>query len=277
MPRKAVFKHTKELLWEVLEVLTYFHCPLLNKKRPTGQKILLNDGTKQSLGNVSLNYKVLKNEELIKIAKDMEKYLVLNLIGFNQYGGGKKVFAMFSREKVYDLNGLKVTNNVILGNGHGGIMTLEAGSTNFTDTGISFRTTTSSLKIRHDGKMEDKIDSLNIQMLRINDQREKDFKILERAFNTEASDEDIRLAISDILDLDKRNLTPQLETEIADLQNAIERQVKERGQNVWGLYLGIIDYNTKSAERHSHDFPIFGKSGKVDKMAFNMVKRLVSK
>lgn len=276
MARKTDITITKDLLnWKVIEQPSFYCDPLTGDEASTGMKALIHSGTNQLIDNCSLKYPVFTNENLVEMAKSFEKQLNITFDRVIVQGGGKKVFILFKQNKDFSIGSLKVSNELLIANGHGGTMRVIVGSVSrYKD--FVFLTNTLNTKARHDGNMHDNVASVMLKLNDIEVQLKQHYGILEKAMNINVTDEDVTEFKNFLFNLDKKEVTSQLETKLNDFDESVAEELQNHGKNLWGLYMGAVNFNcTKVPNFGPDDAPLFGSRNKLDRDAFKFVKEMV--
>lgn len=232
------------------------------------------------LGTVGPQYQPYQNyemaETLIKSAGELD--LKVTRGGF--FGNGKRIYMQVPLEP-HRIGVDKIKRYITCLNSHNGTSSIAFGSTN---TVISCSNTFHTAyrdkemsKFRHSAKAAERIEKAISDMRVAMGLDEELMKKFDRMADVKLKDEMFAGILNKVFDIDLDKKESDYSTRklniITDVKNSIEREVKEKGATLWGLFNGITYYTNHVASRKTskEDYVMTGGGYNTNRLGFQEI------
>ncbi len=246
---------------------------------------IVREDTNKILSVRGKDYQIYQNEEMLEILQKISGSSGLEIKKGGYFGHGEKVYIQLKSADLI-LGKDKVEGFITGVNSFDGTTSLAFGNTNVTISCLNtffgaFRSLQS--KVRHTKNMGLKIDEIlnGIDKMLIDEkvQFEKIVKLSEtRIPQGDLSDDFIStllgLPLSKIKDPD---LSGKTKGNVDRIREAIDHQIKDKGDNLWGLFSGITKYTTHDlkTKKDSSELKMFGVYGNRERQIFKELEAYV--
>lgn len=248
---------------------------------------LIREDTNDVLGVHSNGYTPYQNYQLVELLQRVSSLTGLEIHKGGEFGKGKKVYIQLKS------NDLKLGNDKVEGfvtgiNSFDGSTSLAFGNSNLT---ISCQNTFFSAyknleKVRHTKNMNHKIDTICRGIDTLVEEEKIMFntikKMSETTFDEKTKDRvikslfDINPEISLVGYRDTDELSTNTKNKLSRMYIDMNGELKEKGDNLWGLFSGVTKYTTHSLSRFDNtENKMFGTYGKRERKIFNDLSVLV--
>ena len=248
---------------------------------------LIREDTNDVLGVHSNGYTPYQNHQLVELLQRVSSLTGLEIHKGGEFGKGKKVYIQLKS------NDLKLGNDKVEGfvtgiNSFDGSTSLAFGNSNLT---ISCQNTFFSAyknleKVRHTKNMNHKIDTICRGIDTLVEEEKIMFntikKMSETTFDEKTKDRvikslfDINPEISLVGYRDTDELSTNTKNKLSRMYIDMDGELKEKGDNLWGLFSGVTKYTTHSLSRFDNtENKMFGTYGKRERKIFNDLSVLV--
>jgi hypothetical protein len=248
---------------------------------------LIREDTNDVLGVHSNGYTPYQNYQLVELLQRVSSLTGLEIHKGGEFGKGKKVYIQLKS------NDLKLGNDKVEGfvtgiNSFDGSTSLAFGNSNLT---ISCQNTFFSAyknleKVRHTKNMNHKIDTICRGIDTLVEEEKIMFntikKMSETTFDEKTKDRvikslfDINPEISLVGYRDTDELSTNTKNKLSRMYIDMDGELKEKGDNLWGLFSGVTKYTTHSLSRFDNtENKMFGTYGKRERKIFNDLSVLV--
>jgi phage/plasmid-like protein (TIGR03299 family) len=250
-------------------------------------RALIRDDTNKVLSIRSDSYQPYQNEELVELLERVSDMSGYEIRSGGHFGDGKKVYIQLKSDNL--ILGNDVVEGYLTGvNSFDGSTSLAFGPSNVTISCqntffASFREI--KTRVRHTKNMKIQIDEICLRLENAKREEKKIFDKIVRFSETPFDDvlkQKVTKALFDIdpkLNLNKVDDYEQISTRT---QNNLSRfyidlngELKEKGENMWGLFSGITKYTTHSLKGEMMENKMFGMYGKRELGIFNHMTELV--
>lgn len=219
---------------------------------PDKMAIIRND-TNLPLATMSSDYQPYQNHELMDLLTKVSNMTSLPIVNSGSFGNGEKVFIQLKSDD------LKIGNDRVEGyltgvNSFDGSTSLAFGPSNITISCTnSFFSSFRSLntKVRHTKNMILKIDDICREMDKLMLEEKDMFKHIIQLSDTKIGPDDIENSIRKLFDIkkdveldDEEKLSSVTRNKIDKFYVDLNGELKQKGNNKWGLFSGITKYTT---------------------------------
>jgi hypothetical protein len=248
---------------------------------------LVREDTNEVLGVHSNGYVPYQNTQLIELLDRVSSLTGLEIHRGGEFGGGRKVFIQLKS------NDLRIGNDRVEGfvtgvNSFDGSTSLAFGNSNLT---ISCQNTFFSAyrnleKIRHTKNMNIKIDEICRGVDTLVAEEQEIFNTIKKMSETRFSEETKDRVIKSLFDIDmdinvrgfhgEERLSTNVKNKLSRLFIDMNGELKEKGDNVWGLFSGVTKYTTHSLSKEDNsENKMFGLYGNRERKIFKELSVLV--
>lgn len=251
---------------------------------PKQMAIVRND-TNVPLSIMAEGYQPYQNHELIELLERVSNQTGMEIKKSGLFGNGEKVYIQLKS------NDLKLGNDRVEGyltgiNSFDGSTSLAFGPSNVTISCTnSFFAAFRGLntKVRHTKNMVVRIDDICRSLMGVVEEEKKMFDSIVKLSETKVDRNNVNDVLRKLFNLGKEvNLNEQW-TLSTVTQNKISRfyvdmngEMKEKGDNLWGLFSGVTKYTTHSMSKEDNtEKKMFGVYGNRERAIFNDLVELV--
>ena len=248
---------------------------------------LVREDTNEILGVHSTNYVPYQNEQLMELLDRVSNYTGLDIHRGGMFGGGKKVFIQLKS------NDLRLGNDRIEGfvtgvNSFDGTTSLAFGNSNLTIScqNTFFAAYKNLEKVRHTKNMVHRVDEICRGIDGIVQEEQQMFDTIKKMSETRFSEETKDRVIKSLFDIDmdinvrgfhgEERLSTNVKNKLSRLFIDMNGELKEKGDNVWGLFSGVTKYTTHSLSKEDNsENKMFGLYGNRERKIFKELSVLV--
>lgn len=245
---------------------------------------LIRDDNNAVLGVHGKGYEPYQNHELLELLHQIGSSTGLELHSGGQFKGGQKVWFQLKSNDL-SLNGDRIEGFISGINSFDGSTSLAFGNASTT---ISCENSfwrgykELSTRMRHSGQMRTKIDEI-LSKVDVMVQEEKDmFKHIVRMADVQLSPEVKELVTKKLFGLtvedrlDDEELSTRKKNSIITFNGDLQRELAQKGDNLWGMFSGITRYTTHSMKKDSNsEAKMFGAAGRVERQIFNDLVEMI--
>lgn len=238
--------------------------------------------TKSILHIAKKSYTPTSNGTFKKLAIDLSNYSGWDIVGYNEFSGGKKILAYLKNNNLRTLSsGFEFQDYLVIGNGHDGTTPLFVGTTN-----IMLRCQNQFSKIiknkntkvvyhtkNQEAKIHDLRDFFEAYFLEVEDLY-SDYETLSKV---KISKEIIDSLVNRLVKVDEveEKLSTRKQNLITSINHSIERECNDIGYNLFGLLNGITHYTTHVFKGKNVVGNYFGSANKMNNEAFEFVSEFI--
>ena len=249
------------------------------------QKAIVRDDTNEVLSIHGEGYYPYQNHQLIELLDKVSQQSGLPIHRGGSFGGGQKVFIQLKS------NDLKLGNDKIEGyitgiNSFDGTTSLAFGPSNIT---ISCQNTffgafrSMDTKVRHTKNMIMRVDDICRGLEQVVEEESKmfeDIKILSETRMTKQNEDWVTRTLFNIMrEVDMNNeeqVSSVTRNKLSRFYVDLNGELKEKGDNLWGLFSGVTKYTTHSMNKGDNsENKMFGTFGKREREIFTKLVELV--
>ena len=279
-----IFPSTDNLNWTVRQEQVQTETGIIIP----GHMAIVREDTNVPLSIMADGYQPFQNHELIELLEKVSNQTGMEIKKSGLFGNGEKVFIQMKSDD------LKLGNDRIEGyltgiNSFDGSTSLAFGPSNIT---ISCQNTFFaafrglSTKVRHTKNMKVRIEDIVKSLMGTLEEEKKMFQQIVQLSETRIGDGDIDSVIRSLFDVKKEVNLNDDESLSTVTKNKIDRfyvdlngELKEKGDNLWGLFSGVTKYTTHTMNKGNYDKnmenKMFGIMGNREKLIFNDLVELV--
>lgn len=276
------------LNWQVDKI------PLITPEgTPSGFYATQRSDTKECFATFTDQYEIFQNKELANLVIELSNHFGFNIHTGGSFNGGKKVYIQLEQDgiKNFGLNNDRLQSYVTAINSHDGSTSLNFGSTNTTISCMNtFYAAYKGMqnKVRHTNSMRDRVQMAINDIKGLQKEEKNMFDKFFSFVETAATPEVIKATVSKVMDVDLMKTSAELRKELStralnqvnDMLFSISGEMKQKGQNLWGLFSGFTHYTTHkgsapSRENGKLESKLFGQNQKIDATAFNVLSEMV--
>lgn len=249
------------------------------------QKALVREDTNEVLAIHSDGYYPYQNHQLIETLDRVSQQIGLPIHKGGSFGGGQKVYIQLKS------NDLKLGNDRVEGfitgvNSFDGSTSLAFGPSNITISCqntffAAFRSLTT--KVRHTKNMVMRVDEICRELERAIVEEQAMFDEIKRMSETRMTKEQedwvTRTLFNIMKDVDMNDedqVSTVTRNKLTRFYVDLNGELKEKGDNLWGLFSGVTKYTTHSLSRGDNsENKMFGTYGNRERMIFQELAELV--
>jgi hypothetical protein len=229
---------------------------------PTNKKIILRNDNNKPLGIVSESYRLFTNRELEKLCKGIEKIGPYKIEGFQEFRNGKVMLGFLrNHSKNYLVNGCSLKEYIVISNSFDATRSLSLGtSQELCRCENQFSIIESFHRMSHKNGIDFKAETLNSIKDVYEAQRSKLYKKLELLKSKTVTKKLVDDLIVYLLNTDKKPINDTIRKEMLNsekaviLNNDIQREMKDLGQNAFGLFNGVTWHTSHSMKTNHRSF-----------------------
>ena len=249
------------------------------------RKAIVREDTNQVLAVHGDGYYPYQNHQLIELLDKVATKVGIEVHSGGMFGEGKKVFIQLKS------NDMKLGNDRIDGyitgvNSFDGSTSLAFGPSNIT---ISCQNTffgafrSLETKVKHTKNMEYKIDDFCRGLEQVMKEEIAMFDSIKRMSETRFTKDEQDMVTKILFNIGKEVNLNDGEALSTVIKNKIERysqdmlsELKDKGDNMWGLFSGVTKYTTHSmSDKDNSENKMFGTYGNRERAVFNMLSEAV--
>lgn len=249
------------------------------------QKAIVRDDTNEVLSIHGEGYYPYQNHQLIELLDKVSQQSGLPIHRGGMFGNGEKVFIQLKS------NDMKLGNDRIEGyitgiNSFDGTTSLAFGPSNIT---ISCQNTffgafrSMDTKVRHTKNMVMRVEDICRGLERVIDEESKMFeeiKMLSETRMTKQNEDWVTRTLFNIMkDVDMNNeeqVSSVTRNKLTRFYVDLNGELKEKGDNMWGLFSGVTKYTTHSMNKGDNsENKMFGTYGQRERHIFKQLVEMV--
>ena len=249
------------------------------------KKALIREDNNAVLSVANESYCPYQNEQLVELLDKVSQQVGLPIHKGGSFGDGEKVFIQL---KSGDLKlGTDRIEVFITGiNSFDGSTSLAFGPSNITISCMNtfyaaFRNITT--KVRHTKNMVLRIDEICKGLEKVLDEEKGLFEDITKLSETRMTERNQDWVTRLLFDIERQVELTDLESISTQKQNRLSRfyvdlngELKEKGDNLWGLFSGVTKYTTHSySKSDSTETKMFGMNGERERQIFKGLVELV--
>lgn len=249
------------------------------------KKALIREDNNTVLSVPNESYCPYQNEQLVELLDKVSQQVGLPIHKGGSFGDGEKVFIQL---KSGDLKlGTDRIEGFITGiNSFDGSTSLAFGPSNITISCMNtfyagFRNITT--KVRHTKNMVLRIDEICKGLEKVLDEEKGLFEDITKLSETRMTERNQDWVTRLLFDIERQVELTDLESISTQKQNRLSRfyvdlngELKEKGDNLWGLFSGVTKYTTHSySKSDSTETKMFGMNGERERQIFKGLVELV--
>jgi phage/plasmid-like protein (TIGR03299 family) len=248
-------------------------------------KVIVRNDNNKPLSIRSKDYGVFQNSELMELLEKVSEKSGMEIHTGGSFDNGAKVWIQIKS------NDLKIGNDKIKGyltgiNSFDGTTSLAFGPSNVTMSCTNkFFSTFRNMetKIRHTKNMMIRIDELMNEIDSTLEEEKLIFQNITRLSETRIGKNDVENVLRALFSIDKgvdlkdeESISTVTQNRLSKFHVDLDGQLKEKGNNLWGLFSGVTKYTTHSIGRGDNDKQkMFGLYGNRERKIFNDLVALV--
>ena len=249
------------------------------------QKAIVRDDTNEVLSIHGEGYYPYQNHQLIELLDKVSQQSGLPIHRGGMFGNGEKVFIQLKS------NDMKLGNDRIEGyitgiNSFDGTTSLAFGPSNIT---ISCQNTffgafrSMDTKVRHTKNMVMRVEDICRGLEKVIDEESKmfeDIKMLSETRMTKQNEDWVTRTLFNIMkDVDMNNeeqVSSVTRNKLTRFYVDLNGELKEKGDNMWGLFSGVTKYTTHSMNKGDNsENKMFGTYGQRERHIFKQLVEMV--
>lgn len=242
-----------------------------------GKIALTRSDTGALLNICSDQYRPFFNNDLLCLVRKIENISSFELEGFEEFGNGKKILAFLKNRQVRKLGQESVSDYLIIGNTHDTTSQLFAGMSNYMfRCKNQFSSSLYPLRAKHiNGLNPNSIDPKLLLTNYMNDRDQLDRQVA-KMMNTPINAQQVTQMIDAILNridpIPFRNESEKFQKHWRrqQIEKAVNEEMNELGQTIWGFYNGITFYTSNIFKGNGGFGLTNGLSSRVNKIAWDI-------
>lgn len=233
------------------------------------------------------SYKVFNNSQLIDTAQKIADASHGEIVGFNEFKGGKKVLAIVqSGNNQSQIGGNTIEDYIVIGNSHDGSSGVFIGtSTTLIRCENQFSQIQKEFSIRHTQSMNLKVDEA-VEMYRTYyAARDIMYQEFDAMRHIKLSNLDITAMTDKLFDVvpnEEGELSTRKKNTLEQFDNSIIREMNDLGQNMWGYFNAVTHYSThvrgsEASRNNNNSFGnVIGSNANFNKKALGIIRNQVA-
>lgn len=239
---------------------------------------LIREDTKTCLGIHTDGYVPYQNDELLELLFRIGQQTGLKLHTGGYFGEGEKVWFQLKSDDLI-LPGDKVEGYISGFNSFDGRTSLAFGNCNIT---VSCQNTfwrgyhNVETKLRHSRNMKPRIEEILNRIDVLLEEEKQNFRQIQRLIDVKSNSATKELVIRTLFDIDKDsriddpNLSTNKKNKLDRFYLDLDREMSQKGDNLWGLFSGVTRYTTHSMKKGDNtEGKIFGLTGQKERAIWN--------
>lgn len=276
------FANTNNLDWKVREEQVQTQSGIII----SGYKSIIREDTNTPLSIMADSYHPYQNHELLELLERVSNQTGMEVKRSGLFGDGEKVFIQLKS------NDLKIGNDRVEGyltgiNSFDGSTSLAFGPSNVTISCTNsffaaFRGI--NTKVRHTKNMIVRIDDICKGLEGTIEEERKIFKHIVELSETKIGKNDVDSVLrklfnigKEVVDLqDEKQVSAVTRNKIGQFYVDMDGELKDKGDNLWGLFSGVTKYTTHSLSKGDNsENKMFGTYGQRERQIYKELVELV--
>lgn len=235
-------------------------------------KVIIREDNNIPLGIHGEGYHPYQNHELLELLYKISNKTGLDYHSGGFFGNGEKVWFQLKGD---DLRiGTDKVEGFISGfNSFDGSTSLAFGNANLTvscQNSFWMGLKEVQTKVRHSSNMEIRIDLILKRIDQLVEEEKETFRKIKRMTEVEMDEKVKELVIQKLFDIKFEDKLDDLSTykqnRINEFKLDLDREISDKGENMWGLFSGVTRYTTHSMKKGDNTVSkIFGMAGKRER------------
>jgi len=248
----------------------------------SSHKALLRNDNQMLLNICSKDYNVCTNEYLKDVVGRLGELTSFNLEGYEEWNGGKKVMAFLKNtNKLSKIGDWDVQDYMIIGNGHDYSFPFFVGtSSEMIRCSNQFSQIHKMMRVPHVKSQPQKIETMVRYISDYVNYRSEMYKNIEKFIPItvdpvyKAQFTNQLLGIEAINGIVQVEMSPRKLIVKSQLEEAIEKETGELGNNLFGLWNGMTYYTTHIKKTKSHIFGnVFGVLAETNEKGYRLLQK----
>lgn len=254
---------------------------------------LIREDNNKVLGLHSDSYGVYQNSQLVDLIQRVSSSTGLDIHKGGEFSGGKKVYIQLKSDNL-TIGNDRVEGFVTGINSFDGSTSLAFGNSNLTIscTNTFFAAMRNLSKIRHTKNIELRVDDICRGVDKLIDDEKVMFEKIKRMsetgmgtvsnVNNDITNRVVQQLFDVNMDVDLNNylnsdmLSTTKKNRISRFYVDLNGELKQKGDNLWGLFSGVTKYTTHSLSKTDNsEKKLFGLYGKKERQIFQDISSLV--
>lgn len=263
--------------WEI-KGENVFSGDVVGLEKIKGYKAISRDDNGSILSVMKNSYSPMTNAEFIDVLGNIQRISGFKFVGYNEFGGGKKILGFLENDRDDLLiGGHKMKNYMLLGNSFDGSTSFFTGtSTVLIRCQNQFSQIQKFTKIRHTKQIQGKLEEYYSYLDSFFAQREELKRTFEKAGNiflTEKLQEEMINFVLDVKEVTDKELSARKQNQIEMLRSSIRGESSDLGWNLWSAFNGVTKYTTHELEtkKASTFGNLFGIKADINNRAIQFV------
>ncbi len=253
-----------------------------------GQLAIVREDINVPLSIVAKGYHPYQNHEMIELLQKVSNQTGMELKKCGLFGDGQKVFIQIKSKD------LRLGNDLVEGyltaiNSFDGSTSLAIGPSNITISCqnsffSAFRSL--SIKVRHTKNMKIRIEDIIKSLTSALHEEDTMFEHILQLSETRIGDGNIDEVIRSLFNIDddieiddEEEISTVTRNKIDTFYDDLHEEIKDKGDNLWGLFSGVTKYTTHTMNNGDQDKNLenkmFGTYGNRERAIFNQLVELV--
>jgi hypothetical protein len=248
-------------------------------------KLITRNDTDSVLSVMSKNYVPMTNEDFMESTQRMVEVSGMPLVGFQEFMGGKVVFGVLKNNQENFKVGQKypIEDYLILGSSFNGEKPFFVGTSTILLRCMNAFSRINILEtVRHTKNGPQRRETLFQYVETYMKQRTELYSKFDLMLEQEVKNIERDLFVKQVLGIpilpeDGKDFHKRTQTRIEGLTNAIEGEMKDLGNNVFGLFQGVTKYTTHDLKtRNGGPFGnIMGTANEINQRAIQLCSKMV--
>ena len=244
---------------------------MINNTIDIGKMAIVRNDTNKLLSIVGDQYEPVSNAKLMHFTDALTKTGEFELMGFDELNQGKIVLAFLKNKQTnLKINGFLNEEYLFIGNSFDGTKRFHIGTaSSLVRCENQFSTTLKVFSKKHNS------------LLNINDEIVSDYKTFQEMELVRVDERIVDQLIKEVhlmLSYDSKAIQPKdwtLSPSMITLHNAIKREMKDLGNNAFGLFNGVTWYTTHDMRNsEARQSMINGTANRINKKAYSFCSKL---
>lgn len=226
---------------------------ILPSGKISGFEAIIREDTETVFSVCTPQYQPFQNQELLELVNEAAENVSLKVTKGGKFKDGALVYLQLDSGSI---NGIGQNNDTLQKyitamNSHNGSLSLKWGITNITiSCQNTFWAATHEMRnsVKHTITMHSRVDALMNQIKNVQKAEktlyEKFFKLAEIPTQKQHIEKVVKLVLDIDLNGGSQDISTYKKNRLHDLSGAINKEMKQKGETLWGLFSGVTYYTT---------------------------------
>ena len=245
-----------------------------------GYKCLVRNDNSHKIAVVKSSYSPFTNGSFVETMQRISKITGMPIEGYQDFNGSRKVLGYLKNtDKNFKVCGSPMKDYMVLGNSHDVSSPIFFGTSNdLARCTNQWSKILRAARIRHTSNKQQKIEAILVDMEQYFKERKLMYENLERFGEIKISRSVVRELVAELMEVeDATNISQRKKNQIDDLMDSIDTEMRDLGNNMWGLFNGVTHYTTHKVNPKNGNVMgnTFGKQGQFNNDVYEFGVKLI--